>query len=108
MLHGAAMVKAGVYLVARLAPAFAVVGPWRPVVLTVGLATMLVGGWRALRQSDLKRLLAFGTVSQLGFLMVLLGAGTSEAAMAGAALLLAHGPVQSPAVLGVGVVAPAA
>ena len=44
--------------------------------LTVGLATMLVGGWRALRQNDLKRLLAFGTVSQLGFLMVLLGAGT--------------------------------
>ena len=40
-----------------------------------GLATMLVGGWRALRQNDLKRLLAFGTVSQLGFLFVLLGAG---------------------------------
>jgi multicomponent Na+:H+ antiporter subunit A len=103
-LHAAAMVKAGVYLVARLAPAFAVVAPWRPLVLTVGLATMLVGGWRALRQSDLKRLLAFGTVSQLGFLMVLLGAGTAEAALAGAALLLAHGLFKSTLFLTVGVV----
>jgi len=103
-LHAAAMVKAGVYLVARLAPAFAVVGLWRPLVLGFGLATMLVGGWRALRQSDLKRLLAFGTVSQLGFLMVLLGAGTREAALAGAALLLAHGLFKSTLFLSVGVV----
>ncbi len=103
-LHAAAMVKAGVYLVARLAPAFAAVAPWRPLVLTVGLATMVLGGWRSLRQSDLKRLLAFGTVSQLGFLMVLLGAGTSEAAMAGAALLLAHGLFKSTLFLTVGVV----
>ncbi len=103
-LHAAAMVKAGVYLVARLAPAFAVVGLWRPVVLTVGLATMVVGGWRALRQTDLKRLLAFGTVSQLGFLMVLLGAGTREAAVAGAALLLAHGLFKATLFLTVGAI----
>ena len=103
-LHAAAMVKAGVYLVARLAPAFAVVGLWRPVVLTVGLATMVLGGWRALRQTDLKRLLAFGTVSQLGFLMVLLGAGTRQAAVAGAALLLAHGLFKATLFLTVGAV----
>ena len=103
-LHAAAMVKAGVYLVALLAPAFAGVTPWRPLVLAVGLATMLVGGWRALRQTDLKRLLAFGTVSQLGFLLVLLGAGTREAALAGAALLLAHGLFKSALFLSVGVV----
>ncbi len=103
-LHAAAMVKAGVYLVARLAPAFAAVAPWRPLVLTVGIATMLVGGWRSLRQTDLKRLLAFGTVSQLGFLMVLLGAGTHEAALAGAALLLAHGLFKSTLFLAVGVI----
>ena len=103
-LHAAAMVKAGVYLVARLAPAFAVVGPWRPLVLTVGLLTMVVGGWRALRQYDLKRLLAFGTVSQLGFLMVLFGAGTREAAVAGAALLLAHGLFKSTLFLSVGII----
>ena len=103
-LHAAAMVKAGVYLVARLAPAFAVVSPWRPLVVAVGLATMVVGGWRALRQNDLKRLLAFGTVSQLGFLMVLFGAGTHEAALAGAALLLAHGLFKSTLFLSVGVI----
>ena len=103
-LHAAAMVKAGVYLVARLAPAFATVAPWRPLVITVGLATMVVGGWRALRQTDLKRLLAFGTVSQLGFLVVLLGAGTREAAVAGAALLLAHGLFKACLFLTVGVI----
>jgi len=103
-LHAAAMVKAGVYLVARLAPAFAAVALWRPLVLTVGLATMVVGGWRALRQSDLKRVLAFGTVSQLGFLMVLLGAGTREAALAGATVLLAHGLFKSTLFLTVGAV----
>ncbi|MFH4242862.1 proton-conducting transporter membrane subunit, partial [Acinetobacter baumannii] len=66
-LHSATMVKAGVYLVARLSPAFAAAYAWwRPALATVGLATMLLGGYRALRQHDLKLLLAFGTVSQLG------------------------------------------
>jgi multicomponent Na+:H+ antiporter subunit A len=90
-LHAAAMVNAGIYLVGRLAPGFAEAPLWRPVVLTAGVATLLVGGWRALRQTDLKRLLAFSTVSQLGFLMVLLGEGGRTAALAGVALLLAHG-----------------
>ena len=75
-LHAAAMVKAGVYLVALLAPVYADVGPWRPVLLVAGAGTMLFGGWTALRQTDLKLLLAYGTVSQLGLLMVLVGAGT--------------------------------
>jgi multicomponent Na+:H+ antiporter subunit A len=103
-LHAAAMVKAGVYLVARFAPSFAEVAPWRPLVLTVGLLTMVVGGWRALRQTDLKRLLAFGTVSQLGFLFVLVGAGTREAALAGAAVLLSHGLFKACLFLTVGVI----
>lgn len=89
-LHSATMVKAGVYLVARFAPAFATVGPWRPVVLCVGLTTMVFGGLRALRQHDLKLLLAHGTVSQLGFLVVLFGAGTPAAALAGCSMLVAH------------------
>jgi multicomponent Na+:H+ antiporter subunit A len=89
-LHSATMVKAGVYLIARFAPAFAVVGGWRPLVLGFGLATMLVGGLRALRQNDLKLLLAYGTVSQLGFMMTLFGAGLGEATYAAAVLLLAH------------------
>src|SRR3712207_8427140 len=63
---------------------------WRPVVLGLGLATMLVGGYRALRQNDLKLLLAFGTVSQLGFLLVLVGGGSRELAAAGLAMTVAH------------------
>ena len=74
-LHSATMVKAGVYLIARLAPAFAGIGLWRPLVVAVGLVTMLGGGLRALRQHDLKLLLAFGTVSQLGFMVVVFGLG---------------------------------
>ena len=85
-LHAAAMVKAGIYLVARLAPGLADLPGWRPVVLGLGAATMLVGGYRAIRQTDLKLLLAFGTVSQLGFLMVLVGGGSHELAAAGLAM----------------------
>ena len=89
-LHSATMVKAGVYLVARLAPVFADQGPWRPVVLVLGIVTMVSGGWRALGQHDLKRILAFGTISQLGFLVILFGIGSPEASAAGVALLVAH------------------
>jgi multicomponent Na+:H+ antiporter subunit A len=103
-LHAAAMVKAGVYLVARLAPGFADVPGWRPIVLGLGLATMLVGGYRALRQNDLKLLLAFGTVSQLGFLMVLMGAGSRELAAAGLAMTVAHALFKSTLFLTVGVI----
>ena len=71
-LHAASMVKAGVFLVALLAPGFARVPGWHLVLLTLGSLTMLLGGWRALRQIDIKLLLAYGTVSQLGFLMVVL------------------------------------
>jgi multicomponent Na+:H+ antiporter subunit A len=103
-LHSATMVKAGVYLVARLAPAFAETGLWRPVVLTVGLVSMLSGGWRALRQYDLKRILAFGTVSQLGFMMVLFGAGTPESTAAGVVVLFAHALFKATLFLVVGVI----
>jgi multicomponent Na+:H+ antiporter subunit A len=103
-LHAAAMVKAGVYLVARLAPVFGDHGPWRPLVITFGAATMLLGGWRALRQHDLKLLLAFGTVSQLGLLVVLVGTGNRAAAQAGVALLIAHGLFKAALFLVVGAV----
>ncbi len=103
-LHAAAMVKAGIYLVARLAPGFADSPGWKPLVIGLGLATMLIGGYRALRQYDLKLLLAFGTVSQLGFLMVLVGTGSREAAAAGIAMLLAHGLFKSTLFLSVGVI----
>jgi multicomponent Na+:H+ antiporter subunit A len=103
-LHAAAMVKAGVYLVARLAPGFTDVPIWRPIVITLGLLTMVLGAWRALQQTDLKLLLAFGTVSQLGFLLVLLGAGTREAALAGVAMLVAHATFKATLFLVVGAV----
>ena len=90
-LHSATMVKAGVYLLARLAPVFAVVAFWQPVLVTVGLVTMIGGGLRALRQTDLKLLLAFGTISQLGLMTLLFGLGTPDAVTAGCVLLLAHG-----------------
>jgi multicomponent Na+:H+ antiporter subunit A len=103
-LHAAAMVKAGIYLLGLLAPALAAAGPWRPVVLTAGVLTMLVGGWAALRQNDLKLLLAYGTVSQLGLLAVALGAGTTQAALAGTAMLLAHALFKAALFLVVGAV----
>ncbi|MGN9776716.1 Na+/H+ antiporter subunit A [Micromonospora sp. H33] len=103
-LHAAAMVKAGVYLIGLLAPALATVGPWRPVVTVAGLATMVVGGWAALRQTDLKLLLAYGTVSQLGLLVVVVGAGTPDAALAGVAMLLAHALFKAALFLVLGIV----
>ena len=103
-LHAASMVKAGVYLVARLSPGFADDPVWWVPVVVLGLATMVVGGWRAMAQYDLKRLLAFGTVSQLGFLMVLFGAGTRIAAIAGITMLLAHGFFKAPLFLVTGIV----
>lgn len=103
-LHAAAMVKAGIYLVARLSPAFADTPFWRPVLISLGVFTMLLGGFQALRERDLKRILAFGTVSQLGFLIVMLGYGTRDAALAGVALLLSHALFKSCLFLVVGVI----
>ncbi|MGO4691999.1 Na+/H+ antiporter subunit A [Glaciibacter sp. 2TAF33] len=103
-LHAAAMVKAGIYLVARLAPGFADSPGWMPILLTFGIWTMLVGAWRALRQYDLKLVLAYGTVSQLGFLMIVVGFGTRDAALAGVALLLAHALYKAALFLVVGII----
>ena len=103
-LHSATMVKAGVYLVARMAPMFAVTGAWRPLVLVVGATTMLIGGLRALRQHDLKLLLAYGTVSQLGFMMLLFGVGDYHIAEAGIVLILAHGAFKAALFMVVGIV----
>jgi multicomponent Na+:H+ antiporter subunit A len=103
-LHAASMVKAGVFLVARLGPVFPGVPQWWLPTVLFGLATMLLGGWRALHEYDLKKLLAYGTVSQLGFLMVLLGTGTYTAAVAGATMLLAHGLFKATLFLVVGII----
>lgn len=89
-LHAAAMVKAGIYLAAALVPAFADIPLFRPVLVVLGVVTMLIGAYRALLQTDIKVLLAHGTVSQLGLLMTIVGIGTKTAILGGVAMLAAH------------------
>ena len=104
-LHAASMVKAGVYLVALLAPFYAVMTDgWDLAVVGLGLLTMLVGGFRALKQNDLKLLLAFGTVSQLGFMVLVLGLGNEAALLAGLGVVVAHALFKATLFLVVGLV----
>ena len=103
-LHAAAMVKAGVYLVARMSPGFADTPPWRPTVVILGLLTMLLAGWRAVREYDLKLILAFGTVSQLGLITMLVGAGGGDLMLAGLAMLCAHAMFKASLFMVVGVI----
>ncbi|WP_462420075.1 Na+/H+ antiporter subunit A [Salinicoccus sp. Marseille-QA3877] len=76
-LHSATMVKAGIYLVARMTPVFGGGAEWFWIITSFGIFTMLWGGVSALRQKDLKAILAFSTISQLGMIMSLLGAGSA-------------------------------
>lgn len=103
-LHAAAMVKAGIYLIMRLAPAGVEVPGWREVLVVLGVATLLLGGWAALKQTDLKLLLAYGTVSQLGLLVVVAGFGTRDTALAAIALLLSHALFKAALFLIVGII----
>lgn len=89
-LHSATMVKAGVYLVARMTPIVGGTMLWTGAITVIGTATMLVGATRALMETDLKRILAYSTISALGVLMLLFAQGTPVAATAGLAYLLAH------------------
>jgi NADH-quinone oxidoreductase subunit L len=79
LIHAATMVAAGVYLVARTLPLFTAES--LQVVLAVGLVTHLAAGTVALTQTDIKRVLAYSTVSQLGLMMTALGLGAMSAAM---------------------------
>ena len=103
-LHAAAMVKAGVYLVARLAPGFAHNLAWRWMVIILASYTVLLGGYRALKQTDIKLVTAFGTVSQLGLIILFVGYGDSAMLLAGLMLLLAHSLFKSALFLSVGIV----
>ena len=89
-LHSATMVKAGVYLVARMAPLLGGSLLWTGIITVVGAMTMVGGAYRAVLETDLKRVLAYSTISALGVLMVLLGVGTREAVVATLTYLLAH------------------
>ncbi|ALC88949.1 cation:proton antiporter [Bacillus sp. FJAT-18017] len=76
-LHSATMVKAGIYLVARFTPVFGESSVWFWLVGGVGLLTLIWGSMFAVKQTDLKAILAFSTVSQLGLIMSLLGVGAA-------------------------------
>ncbi len=81
LIHAATMVVAGVYLVARMMPVFDLVPVARDYVLYTGLVTAVMAATQGLVTSDIKRVLAFSTVSQLGFMFVALGLGNVTAAM---------------------------
>lgn len=89
-LHSATMVKAGIYLLARMNPMLGGNDIWFYTVGGVGLVTMLVGSYLAFSQTDLKRLLAYSTLSALGTLTMLIGLGTSLALKAAVVFLLGH------------------
>jgi multicomponent Na+:H+ antiporter subunit A len=76
-LHSATMVKAGIYLVARLTPVFAGSAEWFWIVSAFGMITLFWGAFSAVKQTDLKAILAFSTISQLGLIMSLLGLGSA-------------------------------
>ena len=89
-LHAATMVKAGVYLLARLSPVLGGTPVWQGTLVTVGLVTMVGGALLSFGHTDLKRVLAYATVSVLGTLVLLLGLGTAEATHALVVFLLGH------------------
>lgn len=103
-LHAAAMVKAGVYLIARLSPGFADSPGWRPTVVTLGGLTVVLAGWRAIREYDLKLILAYGTVSQLGLITVLVGSGGRDLMLAGLTVLCAHAMFKAGLFMVVGII----
>jgi multicomponent Na+:H+ antiporter subunit A len=89
-LHSATMVKAGVYLLARLSPVLGGTEAWHYLVTGAGMVTMLLGALLALAQTDLKRILAYSTVSTLGALVLLLGLDTILSVKAAMLFLLVH------------------
>jgi multicomponent Na+:H+ antiporter subunit A len=89
-LHSATMVKAGVYLLMRLNPVMGDTALWSTVLPLFGTATLVTGAVLAVRQTDLKLMLAYTTVASLGLLVLLTGIGTETAIAAAALYLIAH------------------
>jgi len=81
LLHAATMVTAGVYLIARTHVLFSLAPPAQLAVAVVGACTLLLAGFSALTQHDIKRILAYSTVSQIGYMFLALGVGAWQAAM---------------------------
>jgi multicomponent Na+:H+ antiporter subunit A len=84
------MVKAGIYLVARMTPLLGGTDLWTGTIALAATLTLTVGALRALVETDLKRVLAYSTISALGIMMLLFGLGTPQAVAAGLVYLLAH------------------
>lgn len=103
LLHASAMVKAGSYLLLRLAPAFAgtLLGP---AVAVLGAFTFATAALAALRQRDLKRILALSTISSLGMIAAAAGLGSPAALAAGTLLLVFHAGAKALAFLSVGAI----
>ena len=81
LIHAATMVTAGVYLIARMNALFTLAPVVQSVVAIVGLVTLLLAGFSALTQTDIKRVLAYSTISQIGYMFLALGVGAWSAAI---------------------------
>lgn len=103
-LHAAAMVKAGIYLLLRFSPALSAETIWNVLLVTSGLLTALFGATAALRRYDLKELLAYSTMSQLGLLVAMIGVGTPAALTAAVVHTVAHALFKSSLFMLVGVI----
>lgn len=103
-LHSATMVKAGIYLMARMYPAMGDTDLWLQTLTIVGVITMLMGAYLGLKQHDLKALLAYSTISQLGILMALIGQETGYAFKALIIGIVAHALYKSALFLVAGIV----
>ncbi|MGR3621784.1 monovalent cation/H+ antiporter subunit A [Pseudophaeobacter sp.] len=103
-LHSATMVKAGLFLMARLWPVLAGTPEWFYIVATTGLVTMLLGAVIALFKDDLKALLAFSTVSHLGLITMLLGFGTKIAAVTAVFHIINHATFKAALFMSAGIV----
>ncbi|MBW6534663.1 MAG: DUF4040 domain-containing protein [Mariniphaga sp.] len=89
-LHSATMVKAGVFLLARLSPVLGGTNEWIYIISLIGVITMLTGSYFAITQTDLKGILAYTTINALGVLVLLLGINTSESIKAAMLFLFIH------------------
>ena len=81
LIHAATMVTAGVYLLCRMAPVLALSGPGRTTIAVIGALTAFVAATIATSQKDIKKVLAFSTVSQIGYMVLAVGAGAYSAAI---------------------------
>src|SRR5690606_1257547 len=103
-LHSATMVKAGVFLLARLHPSLAGTDLFFYVVSTAGALTLLVGAWNAIFQHDLTGLLAYSTISHLGLITLLLGLSTPMAVVAALFHILTHATFKASLFMAAGII----